>query len=241
MANPDASLKVNLGCGGRWNAGWRNLDGGPWTRVLWLRSLPVPECLLPAPTRRYPRDLIRWDLRRVPLPFEERSAAVIFSQWVLEYLTVEEAVHTLTDCNRVLLPGGLIRLCQTDISAIVSSYLAEGDVAPTPEAVERARRFLASAAPDHTSLSGRLFRRGGVQQLFDRPTVEWMLMEAGFTDIRFWRLHEGQCPDLLELEHEWDPPLIRVEARKPGRTPVLEATTGVRRGQLLVPDEAGPV
>ena len=160
MANPNASLKVNLGCGGRWNAGWRNLDGGPWTRVLWLRSLPVPERLLPAPTRRYPRDLIRWDLRRVPLPFEVFSA-VIFSQWVLEYLTVEEAVHTLTDCNRVLLPGGLIRLCQTDIGAIVSSYLAEGDVAPTSEAVERARRFLASAAPDHTSLWAGCFVEAG--------------------------------------------------------------------------------
>ena len=241
MANPDPSLKVNLGCGGRWKADWRNLDGGPWTRLHWLRSLPVPERLLPAPTRRYPRDLIRWDLRRVPLPFEERSAAFIFSQWVLEYLTVEEAVHTLADCHRVLLPGGLIRLCQTDIGAIVSSYLAQGDVAPTSEAVARGRTFLASAAPDHTSLNARLFRRGGVQQLFDRPTVEWMLVQAGFTDIRFWKIHEGQCPDLLELEHEWDPPLIRVEARKPGPTPMVDATTGVRRGQLPAPDEAGPV
>ena len=167
--------------------------------------------------------------------------AVIFSQWVLEYLTVEEAVHTLADCHRVLLPGGLIRLCQTDIGAIVSSYLAQGDVAPTSEALARARTFLASAAPDHTSLNARLFRRGGVQQLFDRPTVEWMLVRAGFTDIRFWKIHEGQCPDLLELEHEWDPPLIRVEARKPGPTPMVEGTTGVRRGQVLVPDEAGPV
>jgi predicted SAM-dependent methyltransferase len=160
---------------------------------------------------------------------------------VLEYLTVEEATQTLSDCHRVLQPGGLIRLCQTDIAAIVSAYVAGGDVAPTSEAVARARKFLASAAPDRTSLSGRLFRRGGVQQLFDRPTVEWMLVQAGFTDIRFWKMHEGQCPDLLDLEHEWDPPLIRVEARKPGSGPMFQPTTGVGRGEVPPPAEAGPV
>jgi hypothetical protein len=92
--------------------------------------------------------------------------------------------------------------------------------------VARARRFLAAAAPEHTSLRVRLFRRGGVQQLFDRPALEYMLLEAGFTDVRFWRIHEGQCPDLLDLEHEWDPPLIRVEARRPDPTPMSRATSG---------------
>ena len=128
MGNSDVSLKVNLGCGARSKADWRNVDGGPWTRVHWLRSLPVPDRLLPSAIRRYPRDLIRWDLRRLPLPFEEHSASVIFSQWVLEYLTEEETVHILADCRRVLLPGGIIRLCQTDIGQIVSAYLAQGDV-----------------------------------------------------------------------------------------------------------------
>jgi hypothetical protein len=188
--------------------------------------MPVPARLLPTAILRYPRDLIRWELRRVPLPFEERSASVIFSQWVLEYLTVEETARTLADCHRVLAPGGLIRLCQTDIGGIVSAYLAEGEVQPTPEAVARAGRFLAGAARQHTSLGVRLFRRGGVQQLFDRPTFEYMLRRAGFTEIRFWRLHEGQCPDLLEIEHEWDPPLIRVEARRPDPTPMSRATSG---------------
>jgi predicted SAM-dependent methyltransferase len=149
----------------------------------------------------------------VPLPFADCSASVVFSQWVLEYLTLEEAMRTLNDSRRVLTPGGLVRLCQTDIGAITASYLAQGDVGPTPQAAHRARMFLAHAAPDHTQLSARLVRRGGVQQLFDRPKLEWMLIETGFTDIRFVGLHEGQCPDLAELEHEWDPPLIRVEAR----------------------------
>ena len=195
-------------------AGLAEFDGGPWTRLQRLRSLPVLNRALPAAIRRYPVDLIRWDLRRVPLPFESGSASVIFTQWVLEYLTVDEALRVLAECQRVLEPGGLIRLNQTDIGGIVAAYESEG-VGPSPQAITRAGKFLESAAPGHTTLSARLFRRGGVQQLFDRPKLEWMLAQTGFTEIRFRRLNEGQCPDLPDLEHEWVPPLIRVEARSP--------------------------
>ena len=213
MAHGDGPVAINLGCGARWDPGWRNVDGGPWTRFHWLRSIPESERLLPSALRRYPRDLIRWDLRRTPLPFRDGSASVVFSQYVLEYLSTDEALRILRDCHRLMEPGGLIRLCQTDIGAIIAAYRSAGDLAPSPQAIERAATFLESAAPAHTALSARLFRRGGVQQLFDRPTLEWMLAEAGFSDLRFVRLHEGDCPDLATLEHEWEPPLIRVEAR----------------------------
>ena len=213
MTDVDVPVMINLGCGSRWKASWRNLDGGPWTKLHWLRSLPIPEWLLPVAIRRYPRDLVPWDLRRLPLPFADGSASVIFSQWVLEYMTVGEGMRLLAECGRVLAPGGLIRLNQTDIGAIVASY-AVRETGPTAEAAERADRFLAAAAPGHTTLSARLFRRGGVQQLFDRAKLEWMLTETGFEDIRFHDFNQGHCPDLIELEHEWDPPLVRVEARR---------------------------
>ena len=47
-----------------------------------------------------------------------------------------------------------------------------------------------------------------------RAKLEWMLTETGFEDIRFHDFNQGHCPDLIELEHEWDPPLVRVEARR---------------------------
>jgi hypothetical protein len=44
-----------------------------------------------------------------------------------------------------------------------------------------------------------------------------MLTEAGFTDVRFVRMHEGECPDLDTLEAEFgDVPIVRVEAHAPG-------------------------
>ena len=213
MAEKTELLKVNLGCGTRWKSDWANLDGGPWTKLLWLRSLRVLDPILPATLRNYPRDLIAWDFRRLPLPFADNSASAVFSQYALEYLNPAEVMRCLQDCRRILAPGGVIRLCQTDIPAMIEIYLRESYVAHTPRAVRRAGEFLENVAGEHTRLFVRLFRRGGVQQLFDAPSLEWLLTEAGFTDICFHSIHEGECPDLEELEAEWRCPLIRVEAR----------------------------
>ena len=208
-----SAQRINLGCGSRWTDGWTNVDAGIWTRLLPLRGL-LPNRLVPAAVRAYPPTLKRWDLRRVPLPFADGSATYIFSQYVLEYLTPQEALAVLRDCRRVLAPGGLLRVCQTDVEAIAHKYLASK---PTTglEALERTRLFARQAAPEHTKLSVRLFRRGGVQQLFDVPSLEWMLGVAGFVDVQRRAIHDGDCPDLDALEAEWDPPLIRYEARVP--------------------------
>jgi len=215
-------LRINLGCGARWKSTWSNLDGGSRAKRLWLRALravraiPVVDRLLPAKFRQYPKDVVVWDMLRLPLPYRTGSASVMFSQYSFEYMRTEHMQAVLNDCRRILAPGGLIRLCQVDIAEIVARYTAEADVGPSPEALDRARRFLECLGGEHTKLSVRLLHGGGHQQLFDAPKLEWMLSQAGFTDVRFVNFHEGDCPDLDVLEATFEPiPLIRVEARVP--------------------------
>jgi SAM-dependent methyltransferase len=215
------SLNINLGCGARWKSTWSNLDGGTRAKRLWLRAMrvlaavPIVNRLRPAKLRQYPPDVVIWDMLRTPLPYPTASADVIFSQYSFEYMKQGPLQAILRDCRRILKPGGLIRLCQVDIAGIVERYRAE-DVGPSPRALARAREFLESLGGEHTKLSVRLLHGGGHQQLFDAPTLEWMLGEAGFTDIRFVGFHEGACPDLDVLEANFDPiPLLRVEARAP--------------------------
>jgi predicted SAM-dependent methyltransferase len=156
-------------------------------------------------------------MRRLPLPYPSASASVIFSQYSFEYMSRDATRACLKDCRRILAPGGVIRLCQTDIGGIVAWYLGD-EVGPSPRALDRARRFLESASGgERSKLSVRLLHGGGHQQLFDAPSLEWMLTEAGFTDVRFVRMHEGECPDLDTLEAEFgDVPIVRVEAHAPG-------------------------
>jgi predicted SAM-dependent methyltransferase len=215
MAEPS---KINLGCGGAWAPGWKNLDGGPAARLMWLRKLRVFNRFLPRTTLQYPPDLIVADLRRLPLPFPDDSASVIFSQYALEYLRREECDQALADCYRILQPGGLIRLSQTDVAAIIGQYRPPEVMGPTEEAVRNTATFLALASPEHTKLMVRLLRRGGVQRLFDRPSLEYCLRKAGFVDITFPAWNEGACPDLDKIAAEFSisiMKLLHAEARKP--------------------------
>jgi predicted SAM-dependent methyltransferase len=227
VANPGRLLRINLGCGVRWVDGWSNLDGGGRVKRTWLRamrsarSIGVPDGVLPTMLRRYPRDVVLWDMQQTPLPYEDGSASIIFSQYSFEYLSTDHTRKVLKDCARILAPGGLIRLCQTDIGAAIDRYLSDSEVTrsegPTAASLARTWRFLEAVGGEHTKLSVRLLHGGGHQQLFDRASLSWLLTEAGFTDIRFVEMGEGDCPDLERLEATFEPvPMTRVEARLPG-------------------------
>lgn len=217
MVHAQESLKINLGCGHRWNAEWKNVDGGLLACLARLRALRIFDPFLPRRCFNYPPGLIFADLRRAPLPFPDESALVIFSGYALEYITPHESDRLLRDCYRILQPGGLLRLCQTDIGSIVRAYLANADNEPSPKAVENAATFLRLAAPQHTERAIRWFRRGGVQQLFDRPSIRFALAKAGFVSITFHDVRDGECPDLADLERPEREvaPLLHVEVRKP--------------------------
>jgi predicted SAM-dependent methyltransferase len=217
-AKTKEALKINLGCGNLWKDDWCNLDGGPATKLMWCRGVPLLSRCLPATTRRYPPDLIVHNLRRVPLPFGDDSAAVIFTGYAFEYISVNEARALLKDCWRILRPGGLMRMCQTDIAMVVQAYVDGSHGGACQSAIDNAEQFLGLVAPGHRQWSMRIFRGGGVQQLFDKAKIEFMLAEAGFREIRFYRRDEGQCPDLefLERPERCVAPLLHVEARKPG-------------------------
>jgi SAM-dependent methyltransferase len=212
----ETPINVNLGCGARWKADWANVDGGLPARLAWLRRMPLLGRLLPQSLRRYPPNLIYLDLRQGKLPFPDSSVSAIFSGYALEYLTVAESRRVLKECCRVLRPGGVLRLCQTDIGSIVERYRQRVPEAPSEEAVENAAEFLAHAAPEHSKFWVRLVRRGGVQQLFDRASLEYSLAISGFADVRFYPAGEGECPDLewIERPERSAAPLLHVEAKK---------------------------
>lgn len=51
------------------------------------------------------------DIRKVPFPFQDNSAEMIFACHVMEHVSSGDAMRFLTDCYRILKPGGVIRIC----------------------------------------------------------------------------------------------------------------------------------
>jgi SAM-dependent methyltransferase len=208
-------IKVNLGCGTCWHPDWVNLDGSPATRLIWLRRLRAFNWCLPSQVKCYPLDLVRWDLRKVPLPLESDCASFIFSQYALEYLTAAETSQLLKDCYRVMKPGGIIRLSMVDVYEIVDRYHRQYQALPRPEAVEATRVLHKMSCPEQASLRVRVFRRGGVQQELDKASIGYLLNCAGFGNIVYFDMYKGRCPNLDVLEHAFaDVPMMHVEATK---------------------------
>lgn len=91
-------INVNLGCGGYPIAGWLNYD--------------LVRC----------KGVISHDLRQ-KLPLANQSVDLVFSEHFLEHLDFVEGMNLLTECHRILKPGGRMRLVTPDLHKIASMYL----------------------------------------------------------------------------------------------------------------------
>jgi hypothetical protein len=96
---------VNLGCGNRYHTAWINFDivaSGP--------------------------EVIAHDLRHgIPLPSD--TCDVVYHSHVLEHLRRAEALSFMSECCRVLKPGGVLRVAVPDLEQICRAYLEKLEAA----------------------------------------------------------------------------------------------------------------
>jgi predicted SAM-dependent methyltransferase len=151
-------LKLNLGCGSSLKPGWVNAD-------------------LFTPGADLPLDL------REPLPFEDASATVIYSEHFFEHLEYPSEVEPfLKECWRVLAPGGRFSVGVPDTKWPLLSY-ANGNQEYFLQAKNQ------KWGPDwcHQTPLHQInyhFRQGREHKYaWDFETLSQVLMEAGFVDI----------------------------------------------------------
>lgn len=139
----------------------------------------------------------------VDMPFiESASVSEIYASHVLEHLGFrEELPQALAEFNRVLRPGGLLRISVPDFEAIIHLY------------VKKAKTF-----SDRWMLLTMLY--GGQKNAYDfhKFGATWELMQrwlssAGFTDIRRIKVH-GLFPDASELRRHGEYISLNVTCRK---------------------------
>ncbi len=109
-------VRLNLGCGNRFAAGWVNID----------RSLPqwIARFLFAPshPANRTREGFLNWDLRK-GIPFPDSSVDVVYSSHVLEHIAHHAAPRFLAEMARVLRTGGSVRVVVPDLEASASRYL----------------------------------------------------------------------------------------------------------------------
>jgi predicted SAM-dependent methyltransferase len=174
-------LRLNLGCGSNLKPGWVNIDLGGDAKL-------------------------HLDLRE-PFPFADSSADIVYSEHLFEHLSYpEDAQHFLRESLRVLKPGGKTSIGVPDMEWPLVSY-----------GTNDAEYFNFVRNEWHPSWCNTRahninyhFRQGSEHKYaYDAETLESVLREAGFTDIR-----RREFDPEMDSEHR-KRGTIYMDARKP--------------------------
>lgn len=174
---PDGKRCLELGSGGaRRAAGWLVTD---------LR----PE-----------GDAIRLDVtRRFPIPGE--TFDLVYSQHMIEHLTFASGRFMLNECFRVMKPGGMIRIVTPSINFLLGLFAPDRPALTDRYIRWATETFVPDApAPIPSVVFNNFVRAWDHTFIYDRETLELILTEAGFVDIREREVGTSDNPALRGLE-----------------------------------------
>lgn len=158
---------LNVGCGMHGVASeiWYNMDAYPVETVDWVhdagRSLPFPACRFKG----------------------------IYAEHFLEHLTLARALCFLSECLRVLKPGGVLRLSVPDGELYLQHYFDD-----------RAWMLQRRGGQFHTPMAvvNEVFRQGYEHRYcYDFETLSWLLSDVGFVNIRRVAFGQGALTEML--------------------------------------------
>jgi predicted SAM-dependent methyltransferase len=189
-------LRVNIGCGLSAKSGWVNVD---------FFEFPEVNCI--------------YDCRK-GLPFSDNAVRCIFTEHFFEHIDYTEEVPIfLSECCRVLKPGGVIRIVVPDAEKYVRAYCAEGW-----EELIKVRPL----RPDHTDVHfgswfntkmevlNAVFRQYFEHKYaYDFTTLEFLLGRYGFCDIQKQTFGKSGLLELCIDKPDRASESLYVEAIKP--------------------------
>lgn len=172
MRRLDVAAKpyLNAGCGPNLRRDFINLDYG------WRPGLDL--C---------------WDLTK-RLPFTDNSLNGVYIEHCLEHVSRSSCLAALREFNRILKPGGTIRVVVPDAELYIDLYIqyrnGEKPIFPYVEEPPSA---------DWTPIDSvnRIFRDHGHQYAYDSITLGLLMRQAGFSDIQKVSYGVGRSDKLL--------------------------------------------
>ena len=129
---------------------------------------------------------------------------------MFEHLGRDEARAFLSECHRVLAPGGVLRLVVPDLDHYVSAYVADGDADRLMEGLH-----MAQPATEASALRRLLVGFRGHRWMYDRHSLKRLVETAGFEDVDCLAPGETRLDDAAGLDlREREGDSIYLEARK---------------------------
>lgn len=202
-------FKINLGSGPTSAAGWENIDWG-MLPLLGMLKINILFSKLGVIGKDYgvvwPK--IRWWDIRKGLPFTDNQANYIYCSNVLEHLQPDETKMVVAECHRVLKKRGILRVVVPDLDILIRKY-------KDPDIFNN--EYWGYEKKKYKSFKEKVMARfiRPHQWMFNKKSFRTILVETGFKMIRFYKIREGECPNLDKLDLKIHEELcFYVEAKK---------------------------
>ncbi|MCC5666556.1 methyltransferase domain-containing protein [Nostoc sp. CHAB 5784] len=142
------------------------------------------------------------------MPLKDARFEGIFSEHFFEHLIPDHTKIFLSECLRVLKPGGILRLSVPDGELYLDRYFNDHEwmMQRRPEVKPRTRMAIVN----------EVFRQGFQHQYcYDFETIKVVLEESGFKDVRRVDFQTSSIPELLIDQESRKFESLYVEATKP--------------------------
>ena len=146
--------RLHLGCGSVYFDGWLNID-------------------LDSPCADLHHNL------QQPLPLPDRSAQYIFNEHFLEHLDLTSGMRLLSECRRLLKPGGVVRIAMPDLDSLLEKF--HGDWQDQDWLRWPGHEFIKT----RVQMLNIAMRAWGHEYLYNKEELDLRLRQCGFTRIEF--------------------------------------------------------
>jgi len=171
--------KLHIGCGGHFLKDWLNTDLLPGKGVMYLDAIK-------------------------PFAFEDSTFDYIFSEHMLEHIPYLKGLHMLSECYRILKPGGKIRIATPDLQFFVTLYQQPNKTEPQKKFIKYAVDKWIPHAEVHedTFIINAYVRMWGHQFIYDEKVLRYTLEKVGFSNITRVKTGVSDDAELRSLENE---------------------------------------
>lgn len=146
------------------------------------------------------RNIVYLDATRT-FPFPDNSFDYVFSEHMIEHIDFADARFMLGECQRVLRPGGRLRVATPELGALIDLHSA-----PRNNAQAHYLRWIVDNClgdvthNEATFVINNAFRAWGHRFLYDHETLRETLSRCGFEQLRNWAPGNSEDENLRGIE-----------------------------------------